>query len=248
MPETGSLQRPTKLRSRSRSVSALLHDKIELVSQPLLDASRQFLTHPRIEALYPEYLIALHCVVRSSVPVMRTALDRAEGMADSDPVADGLIAYLEGHIEEERGHDQWLVEDLERLGVSRAALLERVPSPAVAALVGSQYYWILHYHPVALLGYLTVAEGYPVAPSLIEDLIARTGYPRDAFRMLAEHAELDPHHRDELDELLDSLAITENLETLLGLSAISTVGFMARCIEEVVDGAATAPTPAPTND
>ena len=79
-------------------MSALLHGKIELVSQPLLDASRRFLTHPRIEALYPEYLIALHCVVRSSVPVMRTALDRAEGMADSDPVADGLIAYLEGLI------------------------------------------------------------------------------------------------------------------------------------------------------
>jgi hypothetical protein len=236
MLETGSRE-PMKLRSRSGSASGLLHSKIELVSDPFLDASRRFLAHPGIAVLYPEYLIALHCVVRSSVPLMQAALDRAEVMADTDPVANGLTAYLEGHIEEERGHDQWLLEDLQRLGVPREAVLARVPSPAVAALVGSQYYWVLHYHPVAVLGYLAVAEGYPAAPSLIEELIARTGYPRDCFRMLAEHAELDPHHRDELDQLIDSLPLTEDLETLLGLSAMSTVGFMARCIEEVVDGA-----------
>ena len=29
-----------------------------------------------------------------------------------------------------------------------------MPSPAVAALVGSQYYWLLHHHPVALLGFV----------------------------------------------------------------------------------------------
>jgi len=218
--------------------SKLLHGKIELVSGPFLDASRRFLAHPNVAALYPEYLITLHCIVRSSVPVMQAALDRAEAMADSDPVAEGLTAYLERHIDEERGHDRWLLEDLERLGVPPAAVLARVPSPSVAALVGSQYYWVLHYHPVALLGYLAVAEGYPAAPSLIEDLISRTGYPRECFRMLAEHAELDPHHRDELDQLLDSLPLTEDLETLLGLSAMSTVGFMAHCIREVLEAAA----------
>jgi hypothetical protein len=244
MPERGDTMSPLG----ASSVSGLLHSEIELVFQPFLDASRSFLDHPRIATLYPEYLITLHCIVRSSVPLMEAALDRAEAMADSDSVAAGLSAYLEGHIEEERGHDEWLLEDLERLGVARAAVFSRVPSPSVAALVGSQYYWVLHYHPVALLGYLAVAEGYPSAPSVIEGMVTRTGHPRDAFRMLAEHAELDPHHGDELDQLIDSLPLSADLETLLGLSAMSTVGFLARCLEEVVDGAATAPTPAPTND
>ena len=30
-----------------------------------------------------------------------------------------------------------------------------------AALVGAQYYWIRHVHPVALLGYVMLLEGYP---------------------------------------------------------------------------------------
>src|SRR5439155_4317269 len=103
-----------------------------------------------------------------------------------------------------------------------------LPSPTVAALVGSQYYWALHCHPVALLGYLMVSEGYPVAPTLVEELVERTGYPRDCFRMLAEHAEPDPHHGEELDQLIDSLRPSPVLETRLGLSAVQTVVFMAR--------------------
>src|SRR5207244_9453749 len=97
--------------------------------QALLDASRRFLTHPRIAAVYPEYLIAVHCAVRASVPVMEAARDRAEAMAETDPVAAGLTGYLERHIEEERGHDLWLLEDLECLGVRRGTGLARVPSP-----------------------------------------------------------------------------------------------------------------------
>lgn len=238
--QTEPVQSGTEPRSPIGSSSAVLHRKIELVSEPFLDASRRFLTHPKIGELYPEYLITLHCIVRSSVPVMLAALGRAEAMAGSDAAARGLTEYLARHIEEERGHDGWLLEDLEALGVPRGDVLARVPPPTVAALVGSQYYWVLHYHPVSLLGYLAVAEGYPAAPTMIEQLVARTRFPRAGFRMLAEHAELDTHHRDELDELIDSLPLTAHLETVLGLSAMTTVGFLASCIDEVVEGAVTA--------
>jgi hypothetical protein len=228
--------------------SVLLHRRIELVSGPLLQASRTFLAHQSISQLYPEFLITLHGIIRASVPLMEGALRRAWETADSDPVARSLTEYLARHIEEERGHDEWILGDLRVLGVSRDVVMERVPTPAIAALVGSHYYWIFHYHPVALLGYLAVSEGYPPLPRLVDDLRARTGFPSDAFKTLSEHADLDAHHGADLDQLIDSLPLTRDLQTLLGLSAMSTVGFMARCIEEVVDGAATASTPAPTND
>jgi hypothetical protein len=223
----------TKPRSRIGSASEALRRKIELVSEPYLDSSRRFLRDPRIARLYPEYLIALHGIVRASVPLMQAALDRAKTLSADDPVAAGLGPYLSQHIDEERGHDLWLLEDLERLGVGRTAVLARVPSPAVAGLVGSQYYWILHHHPVAVLGYLAVAEGFP-SPDLVEELIAATGHTRQAFHMLAEHAELDTHHRNELDQLIDTLPLSADLETLLGLSAMTTVGAMARCVEELL--------------
>ena len=191
--------------------------------------------HPRIREAYPEYLITVHGVIRGSVPLMESALHQARATASSDPVADGLADYLEQHIEEELGHDEWVLEDLEVLGVDRTNVLSRVPSPAVAGMIGSQYYWALHYHPVAVLGYMTVTEGYPTPPKLIERLIESTGLPRRAFRTLMEHAELDPHHGDELDQVVDTLPLSRELEEVVGLSAMSSVDLMARCIDEVCE-------------
>lgn len=201
---------------------------------PLEAASARFLSHPAVRQAYREFLVTVHGIIRASVPLMRSALERALGMPD-DPVARGLVPYLEEHIEEELGHDEWLLDDLEVLDVGRESVLARVPSPAVACLVGAQYYWILHYHPVAVLGYLAVFEGHPPTPALIERLRTSTGHPPPAFRTLEEHAELDPGHGEELGRLIDSLPLTVGHEELLGLSSMSSVDLMARCLDEVCD-------------
>ena len=132
-------------------------------------------------------------------------------------------------------HDETLLGDLEVLGIDRASVAERLPLPEVAALVGQQYYWILHFPPIAFLGYVGVMEGYPPTPELIETLIARTGVPRQAFKTYIEHAELDPGHRDHLDRTLDSLPLDQRHEAALGVSAIATAVMAARSLEGIVD-------------
>jgi len=215
--------------------SERLRNKIELVIQPLASACLRLFRNPHMAALFPEYLITTHCIIRTTVPLMEAALSHAQRLADRDPVAAGVGIYLAKHVDEERDHDEWLLQDLEVMGVDRSTVLGRVPSATVASLVGCQYYWALHYHPVALLGYFAFMEGYPPTPPLIEDLIARTGFPQEAFRTMAKHGELDPHHRDELDQAIDSLPLRPNHEAVLGLSAMSGVGLLARSIEEVVE-------------
>jgi hypothetical protein len=217
--------------------SERLRRKIELVLPELAAAGRRLFTHPRIEDLYPEYLFISHCVVRASVPLMEAALEGSRSMAGTDPVAARVAEYLEGHIPEEMHHDEWLLDDLEVLGVSRSTLLARPPSATVAALVGSQYYWVFHYHPVALLGYVELLEGFPPLTAEIEDLITRTGYRREAFRTLVHHARLDPDHGDELNRTLDELPLTAEQSAAMGLSAMNSVHLLARVIEEIVDEA-----------
>jgi Iron-containing redox enzyme len=165
------------------------------------------------------------------VPLTEAALDQAQALPDQDALAQ----YLAEHVDEELGHDETLLGDLEVLGVDRASVLERIPSPDVAALVGQQYYWILHFHPVAFLGFVAVMEGYPPTPELIETLIERTGFPQEAFRTYVEHAELDPGHRDHLDRTLDSLPLEDRHEAALGVSAIATAALGARSLERIVD-------------
>ena len=168
------------------------------------------------------------------MPLTEAALARSRELPDADPLAMPLAEYLQEHVDEELGHDETLLGDLELLGFDRATVLERIPSPAVAALVGGQYYWILHYHPVAFLGFVALMEGYPPTPELIDELVERTGYPRAAFRTYIEHAELDPGHRDHLDRTIDALPLDESHEVAIGISAIATAALAARSLEELV--------------
>jgi hypothetical protein len=70
---------------------------------------------------------------------------------------------------------------------------------------------------------------------LIDTLIARTGYPEEAFRTYVEHAELDPGHRDHLDRTIDALPLDASDETALGISAIATASMAARSLEEILE-------------
>ena len=169
------------------------------------------------------------------MPLTEAALARSRELVDTDALAAPLAAYLEEHVDEEIGHDETLLDDLEFLGVDRASALARMPSPAVAALVGSQYYWIVHHHPVAFLGFVALMEGYPPTAELIETLIERTGFPPEAFRTYVEHGDLDPGHRDHLDETLDSLPLTAEHEAMLGVSAIASAGLAARALADLLD-------------
>jgi hypothetical protein len=214
-----------------------LRRKIDLVIPEVAGVSRTLVTHPRLADLYPEYLVTCHWVVRATVPLMETALGLARALQEDDPVAAQLAVYLERHCLEEAGEEEWLLADLELVGRDRAEVLARPPSPSVAALVGAQYYWALHFHPLALLGYLAALEGYPPTPELIDEMIAGSGYPREAFSTLAAHAELDPGHREELDRLLDTLDLTPSQSELLGLSAVHSVHTLAAAFGEVLEEA-----------
>ncbi len=141
-----------------------------------------------------------------------------------DKVCIGLTKYYERHAKEESGHDDWLLEDLESIGVRRGTALSRRPIQPVAELVGSQYYWIQHWHPVSLLGYIAVMEGYPPERSFLDGLAARTKYPKTAFRTLAKHSYLDLGHRRELYDAMDALPLERKHEEWVTLNAVYSMG------------------------
>jgi Iron-containing redox enzyme len=199
---------------------------------PFARAYSALVEHPRLAELWPEYLILQHQIIRATVPLTQAALARAREL--DDPLAEPLARYLEEHVDEELGHDETLLGDLELLGIDRKTVLTRMPPPAVAGLVGSQYYWIHHYHPVAFLGYVALMEGYPPTRELIDELVERSGHPRAAFRTYIEHAELDPGHRDHLDRTIDSLPLDASHEVALGISAIATAALAASSLEELL--------------
>ena len=151
----------------------------------------------------------------------------------SDPVLKLFGDYLERHILEETGHDEWILDDAEVLGIERRALLERIPKQTALQMVGSQYYLINHYNPVAMLGYIAVMEGTPPHSEFIEDVARRNRLPLDAFSSFMLHAKVDPKHRADLDLLIDKLPLRKDQLGLIGLSALHTIQYLKTVLTDV---------------
>ena len=218
--------------------SGRLRRKIELVLGEYAAPGRLLLAHPRPAEVYPPYLATLFFLPATAISLMESALQRSRALAADDAVAAGLIEYLQRHIEEESHGDKpgaGVLNDLEAIGYDTAALRSDAAAPKMAALVGAQYFWIFHGHPVALLGYLAVIEGFHPRREPIERLVARSGLPRAGFAQLFEHADLDVAHSQELDDLLDSLPLAPRHEQLLGLSALQTVELLTDALLDVFE-------------
>lgn len=190
------------------TTTAVIRTRIEILDGLLRSHAARLWAVPDQSASYADYLVRMHFLTRASVPLMERALEHARSLSD-DPVAAMLVPYFEHHIPEERGHERWIVEDLPVIDPIAAARVAEIPSVAAAEMVGAQYYWLTHHHPVAVLGYIMFAEGSPPATRGIDALRELTGLPKEAFRTLYRHAKLDVRHRRELFALVDSLPLTE---------------------------------------
>jgi len=162
--------------------------------------------------------------------------ERACGLPQhrDDPALQGFAAYLKKHIPEETGHDVWVLNDGEAMGIDRNEILARLPTEGVTQVVGVQYYWIKHYNPIALIGHIATLEGNPPTTEFVEQVAERSGLSLDCFSSLLYHARIDPQHKKDLDDLLDSLPLNEEHIALIGLSSLRTIGLMTQIIEKIV--------------
>ncbi|MFJ2024176.1 iron-containing redox enzyme family protein [Streptomyces sp. NPDC087897] len=235
--------RTTGAHGAPAGASARLRTKLLLLEPEFRGATAHMWRADGLGPRYRSYLCTMHAVIRASVPLMELAFDRARARAASgDPLAGPLAAYLEEHIREEAGHDAWLLEDLRAAGGAPDDALGPLPAPLVASLVGSQYYWIEHHHPVALLGYIAVLEGYAPAPGLTGRIARLTGLPPAALRTVREHAALDTEHLDELYALLDRLPLGRDREAAVAVSALHSLDALTRLFVRL---GRSAPTPSP---
>ena len=152
--------------------------------------------------LLPEWFSVLHDIIRATTPVLQHAIGRLE-RGPQDDFHRALLDFYLLKVTEESGHDEMLIGDLARLGVTREQLLRRMPSAAVAAMVGSQYYFIDYVHPATYLGYMSMLEGYPADTQKLGRAIEQSGAPPEAWSCYRMHAEVDTWHRQELAEMLD---------------------------------------------
>jgi hypothetical protein len=200
--------------------SSILRLKLDVVNN-LIEKNTRSPESRTARNWYKEFLIISHSIIRASVPLMSAALKRCDDFEDDDTILK-LKEYYSKHIIEETDHDKWLLDDLSSIGVTHFQTLEQKPHLIVAELVGSQYYWIMHWHPITLLGYISYLEGYPPSKEYVSHLMDITRYPKEAFRTLMKHSNLDPFHSSELNELLDNLRLSPDQAKWIASNALYT--------------------------
>jgi hypothetical protein len=220
----------------SDTVSSRLRTKLAPLMAEVSARSRMMAEHGNPKAMYMTLLEFLHSEIRASVPLMLTAERKAVELADrGDTVAAALIDWLREHIQEETDHDTWLLADYGRIGGDPDVLAAQPGSPTVGAMVGSVYYWILHAHPIAVLGYCAVLEGTPPTALFVDRMMKATGYPPEAFHTLREHSAIDVDHGTELFELLNNMPLTARHEAIVGMTALQTADLLIAAGEELLD-------------
>ena len=212
--------------------SDVLWGKIRLADGRLFGATHLFWNDHDLPRLLPSFLIQAYCVMRSGLTLMTVARDRALALPE-DVVARDLAAYLQVHIEEELGHDQWLFDDICSLGLEEKEVVRAQPCAAVVNLVGAQYFWMTHVHPVAVMGYLILMEGYAPLTSQLEEIQARSKAPATAFRCLKRHADDDPGHLADLNKALDSMPLSVEQVQAVGMCAFAAIEGLAAMFEEL---------------
>jgi hypothetical protein len=220
--------------SRSEVLNSdIVRAKVLLCSGPLNVAFEKLWTHPQRKEIVISFLILLHQIMRASVPLMQCALRRCDELESTDRLAKEVAAYYRRHIDEERDHDLWTLEDLAAAGLDPNEVLSITPPPEVAQLAGAQYYWIHHHHPIMLLGYITVLEAFPPTNEQIDSMRDASGVPEAAFRTFRMHGELDPTHSIEIDETFNALPLSSNHIEMIGLSIFQTCESLAASVQSL---------------
>jgi pyrroloquinoline quinone (PQQ) biosynthesis protein C len=154
-------------------------------------------------AEYRAFLHDLYHIVWHFCPIMAAAASR------TDDRYRRVRYELYERIEEEKGHEAWVLEDIEAVGGDVADARNSPPSAPVQAMIAFNYYAAERLHPCSVMGMLYMLEVVSsVYAGRVSDSIARAiGRDVDGggFKFLSSHSSMDQDHVAKLNVLLKTI-------------------------------------------
>ena len=120
------------------------------------------------------------------------------------------------YIEEEIGHEEWILSDIAAAGGDAEAVRHSQPELPAEVMVAYAYDLVYRRNPAGFFGMVFVLEGTSVALALTAaDRIQQTlGLPDEAFSYLRSHGTLDQEHTQHLAKLLDQMTPEDQAEVV----------------------------------
>lgn len=149
--------------------------------------------------------------VRHTVPLLAACRDRLPARLD------WMRPALDEYVDEERGHDAWILADLAACGADATAIAAGQPGFDAEVMVAYAYDTIARGNPLGFFGMVHVLEGTSVALALMAaDRIQQAlALPPSAFSYLRSHGLLDREHTAHFAQLMDRLTDPADHEAVL---------------------------------
>lgn len=163
---------------------------------------------------YIAYLTEAYHHVKHTVPLMRAAHTALR------PDQQWLVPALEEYIEEEEGHEEWILNDIRHAGGDAEAVRHGVPRPATQAMVDEAYRFIADENAAGFFGMVYVLEGTSTAIATHgADAVARSlGLPKNCFTYLTSHGALDIQHMEFFRDLMNRMQDTCDRQAVIAMA------------------------------
>ncbi|WP_078085036.1 TenA family transcriptional regulator [Microbulbifer mangrovi] len=163
--------------------------RLSLLNVPLIQRGA------RGEIELPEYVAFLtqaYHHVKHTVPLMMACGSR---LGDHQ---EWLREALAEYIEEETGHQEWILNDIAACGADAEAVRYSRPNLSTELMVSYAYDSIARGNPVSFFGMVNVLEGTSIALATSAARAIQTSLelPNKAFSYLLSHGDLDIGHVD----------------------------------------------------
>ncbi len=111
------------------------------------------------------------------------------------------------YIEEEKGHEEWILNDISAAGGDKERARNATPNLETQVLVAYNYDYIARKNPVGFLGMVFMLEStsIQIANNGADALKAKLNLPQTAFTYLYSHGALDIEHMKFFEQLVNRI-------------------------------------------
>ncbi len=160
---------------------------------------------------YVAFLTEAYHHVKHTTPLLMAVGSRIP--EDKEWLREAVAEY----IEEELGHQEWILNDIEACGYDKEKVRHSQPSIATELMVSYAYDLVQRVNPLGFFGMVHVLEGSSVttadkAADYIQQALA---LPNKAFSYLRSHGALDQQHVKFFEELMNRLDDSQDQQCII---------------------------------
>lgn len=178
------------------------NERAALLAQPLF---AEALAGRVTVSLYIAFLTQAFHHVKHTVPLMMACGAR---LGDD---REWLRAKITAYIDEEYGHQEWVLDDIAASGGDAEAVRRGTPSFETEMMVAYAYDLCARGNPAGFFGMVHVLEGTStaLATQAAQQIASALQLPKQAFSYLSSHGSLDLEHVGFFRELVDAMTPTD---------------------------------------